>query len=252
MEDEPRRKWAVFSGLTRREQQVLTFLILLIAAGLAYEQYKGGWRREQLTLHRATTGASEVAPTPAVVRAPRGKQRESVTTEAVEGPLDLNQASAEQLEGLPGIGPVRAKAIVRYLEIHGPFRRMEDLKQVGGIGDKTLDTVRPYLKPLDSPTTPVPTAWPATLAGKKAIVSEPAPRASSPPEAPHQINLNTATIEELDTLEGIGPALARRIVEYRQQHGPFRTPAEIQKVPGIGPHVFQLNRDRLTVGPSHR
>jgi len=52
------------------------------------------------------------------------------------------------------------------------------------------------------------------------------------PGAP--INLNTATIEQLDTLDGVGPGIAQRIIDYREQHGGFRSVAELGEVPGIG------------------
>ncbi len=48
------------------------------------------------------------------------------------------------------------------------------------------------------------------------------------------INLNTATIEQLDTLDGVGPGIAQRIIDYREQHGGFRSVAELGEVPGIG------------------
>ena len=54
------------------------------------------------------------------------------------------------------------------------------------------------------------------------------------------ININTATIDELDTLSGIGPALAKRIVDYRNTHGPFKTTDDLTKVSGIGNNT--LNR----------
>ena len=60
-------------------------------------------------------------------------------------PLDLNTATAEQLQQLPGIGPTTAKAIVRFREKSGPFRRVEDLLAVRGISKRRLEALRPYV-----------------------------------------------------------------------------------------------------------
>ena len=59
--------------------------------------------------------------------------------------LDLNAATVEQLEKLPGIGPTTAKAIVRFREKSGPFRRVEDLLAIRGITKKRLEKIRPYV-----------------------------------------------------------------------------------------------------------
>jgi competence protein ComEA len=61
------------------------------------------------------------------------------------------------------------------------------------------------------------------------------------------VNLNTATVAELDTLPGIGPAIAQRIISYREQHGGFRTVNDLQNVPGIGPRKLEELRDLVTV-----
>jgi competence ComEA-like helix-hairpin-helix protein len=60
-------------------------------------------------------------------------------------PLDLNTAAAADLEALPGLGPALAKRIIDYREQHGPFKKIDDLEQVSGIGPKKLAMVRPYL-----------------------------------------------------------------------------------------------------------
>ena len=64
------------------------------------------------------------------------------------------------------------------------------------------------------------------------------------------LDLNTATVEELESLPGIGPALARRIVAYRREHGPFRSVEELLKVKGIGSKRLNTLRAYLTVGAS--
>ncbi|MGG3893691.1 helix-hairpin-helix domain-containing protein [Geobacillus stearothermophilus] len=57
----------------------------------------------------------------------------------------INTATEEELMQLPGIGPAKANAIIAYREEHGPFRRVEDLLNVTGIGEKTLEKLKPYL-----------------------------------------------------------------------------------------------------------
>jgi competence protein ComEA len=63
------------------------------------------------------------------------------------------------------------------------------------------------------------------------------------------ININTATAAELDTLPGIGPTTAQKIIEYRETNGPFATIDDIIKVSGIGPTTFNRIKDLITVGP---
>ena len=58
------------------------------------------------------------------------------------GKLDLNAATVEELETLPGIGSVRAEAIVEHRNMHGPFQRVDDLVEVSGIGDGVLGSIR--------------------------------------------------------------------------------------------------------------
>jgi competence protein ComEA len=69
-------------------------------------------------------------------------------------PLDLNSATQKQLEELPGVGPVTAKAIVDFRQKGGPFRRVDDLLVVRGISEARLNRIRPYVfvKPPDKPT----------------------------------------------------------------------------------------------------
>lgn len=61
------------------------------------------------------------------------------------------------------------------------------------------------------------------------------------------ININTAGVNELDTLSGIGPALAERIIEYREKHGPFKSIDELTKVSGIGPVLLEKIRSKVTI-----
>lgn len=58
--------------------------------------------------------------------------------------------------------------------------------------------------------------------------------------------MNTASLEELDTLPGVGPGLARKIMEYRAVHL-FQTPEELLKVKGIRKNVYEGLRDRIEI-----
>ena len=62
-----------------------------------------------------------------------------------------------------------------------------------------------------------------------------------------KVNLNTATLEELMTLDRIGPKYAQRIIDYRETYGPFEKIEDIMKVKGIGPKTFEANKDKITV-----
>jgi competence protein ComEA len=61
---------------------------------------------------------------------------------APEAKVNINTASAEELTALPGIGPSYAQRIVEHREKNGPFKRLEDLLSVRGIGDKTFERIR--------------------------------------------------------------------------------------------------------------
>ena len=65
---------------------------------------------------------------------------------APAGPLDLNAATAEQLEELPGVGPATSKAILTYRSSHGRFRSVTELLEVPGIGPAKLEALRPLVK----------------------------------------------------------------------------------------------------------
>lgn len=62
-----------------------------------------------------------------------------------------------------------------------------------------------------------------------------------------RLDLNSATAAELEELPGIGPELARRIIAYREAHGPFRSVEELLNVPGIGPAILERIQDLVTV-----
>jgi competence protein ComEA len=69
----------------------------------------------------------------------------------------------------------------------------------------------------------------------------------STPATTTSVNLNTATLDQLDTLPGVGPVLAQRILDYRTQNGPFTTIDQLEEVPGVGPKKFDSLKPHVRV-----
>ena len=67
------------------------------------------------------------------------------------------------------------------------------------------------------------------------------------PASPEKINLNTATVEQLQTLPGIGPVIAKSIVEHRTKVGKFNRIEEVINVKGVGEKKFEKIKDRLVL-----
>lgn len=81
------------------------------------------------------------------------------------------------------------------------------------------------------------------------------PRSQPPPQAtdpPPRIDVNSATVAELERLPRVGPALAQRIIEHRQRHGPFQSAEDLRHVRGIGPSTVRLLEPLVTFSGRHR
>ena len=125
-------------SFNRSEQIVLILLsgALLVGAVVSLVDHYDSDRTPDFDVHKGAIEVPSQAPDSSVSAA-----RDA--SEAAPARIDLNKASAQELERLPRIGPQTAKRIVEYRTVHGPFRRLEDLAAVRGIGPKTLEGLRP-------------------------------------------------------------------------------------------------------------
>jgi competence protein ComEA len=87
---------------------------------------------------------------------------------------------------------------------------------------------------------------PAPVTAQDKPAAKPAKAAAASPASP--VNLNTATQAQLETLPGIGPASAKRIIEYRDKNGKFKKIEELMNVKGIGEKSFLKLKPMITVG----
>jgi competence protein ComEA len=147
--------------------------------------------------------------------------------------VDPNRADEVELDRLPGVGASTASAIVAARDGGAVFRAPEDLLAVRGIGPATLERFRDRLTFADAPP-PVrrPAATGVAVRG--------------PAVAP-AVDLNRADLEALQTLPGIGPAIAERIVAARQEQL-FTSLDDLARVRGIGPATVERLRPWATVG----
>jgi competence protein ComEA len=171
-------------------------------------------------------------------------------TQVVQPALtDLNRADRAQLEQIPGIGPGLAKRIDDHRRDNGPFRSVEELRQVRGIGPATLDKVRAYVH-IETPSPTEPSLEP--------LVLERRPQSPSPARAAGvastgklqpgdpPIDVNTADAAELVRIPGVGPVTAQNILAARADR-PFSSVNDLDRVKGIGPKTLGKIRPYVIV-----
>jgi competence protein ComEA len=198
-----------------RRAQTVALLLLVAAAGLI------GWR--WYSDHHRTR--------------PSELQRDATHR------IDLNRATKSELMQIPGVGPQLAERIVSYRDSRGQFSRVEDLDAVHGIGDATLNKIRPWVVVHSPDGESPPQTEPDRLTRKQSPVHV----AKKPDVSAGLLNVNTASLDELDTLPGIGPVLAQRIVAEREKR-PFASVDDLRRVSGIGPKKLEAIRPLVTVG----
>jgi competence protein ComEA len=182
---------------------------------------------------RAAEQQSPVAPKPAA-----GRVQESQTASPndqrrpVRDRIDLNRATATELESLPGVGAATAQAIVKAR----PFRTVNELTNVNGISPARMAVLKPLVKV--SSISSAATSNPGS--SSKPTASTPGEKATARGD---KVNLNQATVQELETLPGVGAATAQAIVKAR----PFKSINDLTNVTGIGESKLATLRPHVTL-----
>ena len=120
-------------GFTKHEQIVLVVLLTGFVAGLVVR----GIQVRQVPTRVEGPSVRTCPPPKEVVERDKGT--------AAGHRIDINRANEIELIQLPGIGPVTAKRIIEYRKQRGSFTTLESLKEVKGIGNKTLEKMKPFI-----------------------------------------------------------------------------------------------------------
>lgn len=145
--------------------------------------------------------------------------------------IELNTAKVGTIEALPGIGPVLAVAIAEGR----PYRSIEDLKKVKGMSDAKIAAIADHV----------------TIAGV-AQTADPESKTKGKPKSKsktaklgpgQKVNINKASLDELDVLPNVGAVKAKAIINAR----PFQSIEDLKKVKGIGPSTFEKLKDLVTL-----
>lgn len=228
----------ILASFTSSEKNLIAFVLALLGIGYGITEYRN-YTRDTMTF-----SARDAVPNSYII------SQENVIPDGMsnDGRIDVNEAGQQLLETLPGIGPSLAETIISHRDAHGPFRSMDDLDKVPGIGPKKLERIASLVEFGEVTAVAEVTAQMAAAAMPMPVNSMVPPTEISPvAAADDKVNINTAGIPELDSLKGVGPSLANRIIQDRFQRGPFRSVSDLQRVKGIGPKIINDNRGRIVV-----
>ncbi|XP_004840353.1 endonuclease/exonuclease/phosphatase family domain-containing protein 1 isoform X3 [Heterocephalus glaber] len=144
--------------------------------------------------------------------------------------LNINTATEEELMTLPGVTRVVAHSIVEYREYIGGFKKVEDLALVSGVGATKLEQVKFEICVSSKGSSAQHS--PSSLRRDLLAEQQPHHLVTSVPLTP-RVNINTATPAQLMSVRGLTEKLALSIVDYRREHGPFRSVEDLVRMDGI-------------------
>lgn len=160
---------------------------------------------------------------------------EKVYDENYEIKLNLETVTFEDLVMIPGIGEQKAEDILEYRIKHG-FKTRTELMNIKGIGQKTYDKIADYFYiEGDSISIKSQTEMDSLSAIPELI----------------KVNINTATLDELTQLKGIGKKRAADIIKLRQELGGFTTKQQLLEIRGIGEVTLAKIQDQIILNPTN-
>jgi competence protein ComEA len=185
-----------------------------------------------VTVGAATAEAPQKTTKAKTAKGEMAREAKEVST----GKVNLNSADLSALEGLPGIGPATAKAIVEGR----PWKSVDDLEKIRGLGAARIAALREHVTLGDEPA-PVTTAKTAARRTPRAAEA----KGEMPKETPTgKVDLNTADAAALEELPGVGPATAKAIIEGR----PWKSVDDLTKIRGLGETKIAALKDLVTLG----
>ncbi|PNJ46890.1 EEPD1 isoform 4 [Pongo abelii] len=144
--------------------------------------------------------------------------------------LNINTATEEELMTLPGVTRAVARSIVEYREYIGGFKKVEDLALVSGVGATKLEQVKFEICVSSKGSSAQHS--PSSLRRDLLAEQQPHHLATAVPLTP-RVNINTATPAQLMSVRGLSEKMALSIVDFRREHGPFRSVEDLVRMDGI-------------------
>ena len=211
-------------------------MLLLLALAVA------GQAGRLILGHRGEPPGAILAPVPAADPARHAARAQRLARPLRPGEtIDLNTASADEIARLPRIGMSLAKRIVQDRTARGAFRDLAELDRVPGVGPALLDRLSEWVA---FGGNPVASATPE-IAANPGISGAYAIPGGAPAEG--LVDLNSASVADLEALPGIGKAKARAILAYRRSHGSFAVLSDLGRVPGFGQSLIERLAPLVTV-----